>query len=765
VQERVWNLNGQLAKNIITMATRVQVQDLPDAPRLQATVQSGGNYGVAVQQAGRNKLMDLADSLSSFNEGLKQYGALGQLQGQIGAEEALTVSDADVLEEIRKTEPDTFLSIQRNKAYRNTLLKRAVTNNLLPSMQAASDDLLDLEQYKTQGAFLEAVDGFMKDQWSSFSEEVGQEAASSDGAKVLWNAVTSPFKADMLKAYDKKMDDFIVNGQTEELGLQLDALTRRRIDPTTGQLMSLDTVGLQQVAQQREKLLKEAGINDPKDRSKILVNAFAKQVDALIAVGRFTDADRMLGAMDVMSINNKPIFRTTDAKTVTTPLVSKLRTAFQSSSKDTLARQGRRFSNRVVSTMLTLRTGAVNRSATNEMEDTFQAMGASAQQAEQLIESIKRSESPIGMFYETLRTLANDENASDDAYNLFYDNLGTINKGFEDAQLSPLPPSALNRTTRENEVKEFTRWKSKPENMGRDASDWIKETNKDYRLVGFTELIKANEETTKGDYVVDLPVYKDVEQLLDTQLDKVTDEDGQYPDLPTALSKEFAITAIPFIKKRLQEKAREVANLQPEERDKALRDERAQAIIEEQERFKKRAEAFNSIIKVGAQVNEPSKINKEGDAVIDKPFIMTGDFEYSSLKALDAAGSNRRKAIEGTLATEQDIQNDRIEMKKNEHKASYRRSLYNYGYSEFNPAIADELETYEMDADDVKLFKDKKELRIVSAGWAGVLNKDLNRETLTAEETDTKELYQKFGIYDDVSFQEFFNKQDILLPN
>ena len=54
---------------------RVQVQDLPDAPKLQATVQSGGQYNVAVQQAGRNKLMDLADSLTVFNKGLKEYGA------------------------------------------------------------------------------------------------------------------------------------------------------------------------------------------------------------------------------------------------------------------------------------------------------------------------------------------------------------------------------------------------------------------------------------------------------------------------------------------------------------------------------------------------------------------------------------------------------------------------------------------------------------------------------------------------------------------
>ena len=61
---------------------RVQVQDLPDAPKLQATVQSGGQYGVAVQQAGRNKLMDLADQLTVFNQGLKEYGAFRAYEGE-----------------------------------------------------------------------------------------------------------------------------------------------------------------------------------------------------------------------------------------------------------------------------------------------------------------------------------------------------------------------------------------------------------------------------------------------------------------------------------------------------------------------------------------------------------------------------------------------------------------------------------------------------------------------------------------------------------
>ena len=63
------------------MATnkRVQVADLADAPKLQATIQSGGNYRVAVQQAGDNKMLQLARSLEKINPILQNYGAIQDL--------------------------------------------------------------------------------------------------------------------------------------------------------------------------------------------------------------------------------------------------------------------------------------------------------------------------------------------------------------------------------------------------------------------------------------------------------------------------------------------------------------------------------------------------------------------------------------------------------------------------------------------------------------------------------------------------------------
>ena len=83
------------------MAQRVQVQDLPDAPGLQPTVRSGGQYSVAVQQAGSNKMMDLAASLSKINPMLQNYAGIQRVQGAIGEQDAMKVSDADIVGQIK----------------------------------------------------------------------------------------------------------------------------------------------------------------------------------------------------------------------------------------------------------------------------------------------------------------------------------------------------------------------------------------------------------------------------------------------------------------------------------------------------------------------------------------------------------------------------------------------------------------------------------------------------------------------------------------
>ena len=49
-------------------------------PGIQPTIQRAGQYGIQMQRAGRNKLMDLADALSQVNPTLAEYGNIRRIQ-------------------------------------------------------------------------------------------------------------------------------------------------------------------------------------------------------------------------------------------------------------------------------------------------------------------------------------------------------------------------------------------------------------------------------------------------------------------------------------------------------------------------------------------------------------------------------------------------------------------------------------------------------------------------------------------------------------
>ena len=65
---------------------RVQVQGVGSAPKLQAVVNAGGQYRVQTQQAGRNKLLNLADSLSKVGLIARDYGAIQKINYDEGFE-------------------------------------------------------------------------------------------------------------------------------------------------------------------------------------------------------------------------------------------------------------------------------------------------------------------------------------------------------------------------------------------------------------------------------------------------------------------------------------------------------------------------------------------------------------------------------------------------------------------------------------------------------------------------------------------------------
>ena len=82
-------------------------------PGIQPTIQRGGQYAVQVQRAGRNKLMDLADSLSQINPLLEQYAGVAEQEAQMFEEELSRKSPEEVQAMLKKTEGELDKQVRR----------------------------------------------------------------------------------------------------------------------------------------------------------------------------------------------------------------------------------------------------------------------------------------------------------------------------------------------------------------------------------------------------------------------------------------------------------------------------------------------------------------------------------------------------------------------------------------------------------------------------------------------------------------------------
>jgi hypothetical protein len=93
---------------------RVQVQGLGDAvPGISPTIQRAGQYSVQVQQAGRNKLMDLADALGEVNPVLQQYTRVADLEAEQFEEELAGKSPEEVQAMLKQTEGELDKQVRR----------------------------------------------------------------------------------------------------------------------------------------------------------------------------------------------------------------------------------------------------------------------------------------------------------------------------------------------------------------------------------------------------------------------------------------------------------------------------------------------------------------------------------------------------------------------------------------------------------------------------------------------------------------------------
>jgi len=745
---------------------RVQVQGLGDAvPGIQPTIQRGGQYAVQVQRAGRNKLMDLADALGQVNPLLQQYGGLQKQQEQIGIEEAKLVEEQNVIAELKKQKDVDGFSIlattNRDRAYRDALLKRHINSTMLPSLEAKAQDLINAETYKTQADFSQAVDKTLSTEWESLVGQVGAGVANSTAGKALWSMVTSPYKNELALKYEKARDEVILNNSTQELGLQLSVATKPIVDPATGRVIPLDTSNLQTIAENTEaRLSEDLPQLSNTDRNKVLVSAYATEVDNLYAQQRYTDASRMLAVLKATKINGVPVFNTTQAKSVLNPIEAKLNNKLLSLDEKRDTKVGKRFANRVVSVLGNIKNieerDQLSDISAEEIKDSFVSLNPNltAEQLEAEVDNLfNGTASPIQLFNQRLRELANS--SGDEGEFLYYENVDDIRDGYEAALQFPFDPIPLTKDNREKLVEEFIQYN---ETTNKDATEFLKEKyNNSIKISSVPELRAKSEELMAGEYVKDRSVYKGVNDRL-TSLLKVIDqqyeEDGFELDYGN-----FKETASDAIKKQLVTKAKELSAPEfNETRDAQLQDFVNNLLQDEKARYEGIVKAKSVALDIAplteAEVKriegiEPSK----EDAVRNKGAIL-----YKSLGETKTRRVGRRGERTVYTSGKLDrglINEDRQLMMKNRDRNDLKLSLFRHGFEGYSAESAKILNEAGMDYMDVKLFGDDQEFRNLIGRWSPVLQKDITKQTLTAEEKAIRDEFQAFGVYDNETMLKF----------
>lgn len=758
------------------MAERVQVQGLGGAvPGIQPTIQRAGQYSVQVQQAGRNKLMDLADALGQVNPVLQQYGQVQKQQEQIGVERAALVEEQNVITELKKQKDVDGFSIlattNRDRAYRDALLKRHINNTMLPSLRNKAQDLVNAETYKTQADFGKALDDSLSTEWESLVGQVGEGVANSTAGKALWSTITTPYKNELALKYEEARDEVILNNEVQELGLNLTVSTKPVIDPASGRVVPLDTSNLQNIAQiADDRLAEDLPQLSKEDRSKTLVAAYATQLDNLYASQRYTDASRMLAVMRATKVNGVPVFNTTQAKTVLNPIESKLNNKLLSLDEKRDTKVGKRFANKVVTVLGNIKNieerEQLSTVTVEEIKDSFVSLNPnlSPEQLDAEVENLfNGTSSPVQSYNQRLRELANE--SGDEGENLYYENVDDIRDGYETALKFPFDPIPLTKENRDKIVEQFVRDYNK---TGNDATEFLRDKYNN-QVKNFPELRVKSEELTAGDYVKDQPVYVGIKGRLTSELKQV-DATFEANDFELDYGN-FLERAYPSIQKKLEVKAKELSGTQYDEtRDRTLQTLADALLQEEKERYEgivKAKEVSSDLSAITEkQVKELEPSRERGGLRLAK-----GDIKYSSLDETKTRKKQPRyKAgrLASTFYTSGKvdrglINEEREQMVKNRDRKDLKLSLVRYGFESYTPDAARLLDKASLDFMDVKLFGNDQEFRNLIGLWSPVLDKDARNETLNAEEEKIRDEFQAFGVFDANTMSQFMSSQETVL--
>ena len=217
------------------MAERVQVQGLGGAvPGISPTIQRGGQDAVQVQQAGRNKLMDLADALGQVNPMLQQYGQVQKIQFEKGAERGeMEAATADLDQAIEGLDATGEKLVEQGLMPRSQLVgyqrayKRRIGQRQAKTLYVKS--LNDRIQEVTQNLESDAdiVSSIIAEERDKALQQLGQSPLAMQGFADFSDSVENSFYNNATKKRDRAVQDYnegmIVEDFNQDFGEMLTA--------------------------------------------------------------------------------------------------------------------------------------------------------------------------------------------------------------------------------------------------------------------------------------------------------------------------------------------------------------------------------------------------------------------------------------------------------------------------------------------------------------------------------------------------------------
>jgi hypothetical protein len=730
---------------------REQVDLNLDEATFRAPNVAAGQYSVQVQQAPtQNTALTLARSLQSFSGVLKNYA---DVQEEIGLKQAAGVEDKDLYKELEKTNPAAFITFKRDNAYRNALYKRALTYDVLPSLDTDSEGLLNIDEFgaKTNKFLDSRLDPYIEEKWNEFSEKVG-EYSKDPAAKAVWNSAISGWRSEMVTNYNNKIVDYNKGAQREELGLQIEGLVRRRIDDQGNQIPT-DFSTLPDILQNRDNLLAEDNVLNI-ERTTIMATEISNQAEGLIGMGRFSDAEKLISIAEATKINGKPVFRAGEPRRAFANIKKQINNKTDESDEVNNTDIRRTFTGKVISVYEVLsglnKLEDIDNFTRETIIDTFESINPniSEEEIDQKLEEIFNNPSITSGYDQVLRELA--INGSDGGNSLYFDTKTNINKELANAQNRTVIVSNLTDKQKSEYIEEFSAWKK--DNPQKTAKQWL--VSQDLNIPIFSALRAKDEELSQGNWVFDNLYYKNAEDTLVNAINSAV-----APDLVKLEKEDLDLTKTMIsgmadqLKLKLSLEAQDYArNLDPllsaEERNVMIRD----FIQSKSGEYAQRASDFNKAFQNrGLTMDESSEaqralIQTAGAEVKDK-LKRPKKVVYEHLE-----NPNIRYYSEF-------VKNERETMLQRGHQLQLQKSLINKGYLSWDSSSWKLLDETNLSAQDVKLFGSDAELNRVTAEWSAVMIKELSVEELTKEEEKIKDTFQDFGIYDLSTLNTFLAEQ------